>query len=478
MDVALVGCGYVGLVTGVCLADLGHDVVGIEIDEQRLKSIEDGVPPFHEPGLAERLRRVLATGKFRMTPAIDEAAVGDVIFLCVQTPPRADGGLDTGPLLQAAQQVGRVLSVDPGRHVVIVRSTVVPGTTDELVAPQVQNDRVAVGVNPEFLREGSAVDDFLTPDRIVVGSHEGWAAERVAELYGGLGAPIIRTSPAAAELAKCASNALLGTLVSFSNQLARIAETIPGVDVEDVLGILHKDHRLSPSVGDVVVLPEIVSYLRSGIGFGGSCLPKDIRALAAFASSAGEPAPLLQAVMEINDGQPERIASMAREALGGLDGRDVTVLGLAFKADTDDLRESPGLRIVDLLLREGARVTGFDPLVSASALPDHERKGLTVASSLVAAVRDADACLIATRADEFRDLDRILDEVGRPDVVVIDGRRLLDPSTIERHDFRAVGRGGSPEVQGRRPVIAGVATWLFAAVNEALDLGVAGLLTV
>jgi UDPglucose 6-dehydrogenase len=444
MDIVMVGCGYVGLVSGVCLASLGHKVLGIEIDETRAKLIHEGVVPFHEPGLRERLRRCLAAGTFRVSSRIEEAEFGEIIFLCVQTPLGVDGRQDASFLVDAARQVGRAIATRAGRRVVVVRSTVVPGTTDELIDSCVRQDdgRVAVAVNPEFLREGSAIDDFLESDRVVIGCRESWAIDRVAELYAKLDPHVIRTTPAAAELAKCASNALLGTLISFSNQLARIAETIPDVDVEDVLGILHRDRRLSPAIGDgVVVVPEIVSYLRSGIGFGGSCLPKDIRALASFASSVGEPAPLLEAVIEVNEGQPRRIISMTRKALGGLSGRDVTVLGLAFKADTDDLRESPALKIVRLLLHEGANVTAYDPLVSSAALAEYDLDGLAVAPDLSAAIRGADACVISTRADEFLQVSRLLQAAAQDHTVVIDGRRLLDPSGFEGQRFRAIGRG-------------------------------------
>lgn len=442
MDVVIVGCGYVGLVTGVCLASLGHNVIGIEIDEARANLIRDGIAPFHEPGLTERLQSSLDARSFRVSSQIEEAGDADVIFLCVQTPLGPDGSLDTSFLVDAAEEIGKVVSSGARSQVVVVRSTVVPGTTEDLVAPQVrQNDgRVALAVNPEFLREGSAVDDFLNSDRIVIGCHESWGTERVAELYQDLDPFIIQTTPAAAELAKCASNALLGTLISFSNQLARVAETIPGVDVEDVLAILHRDRRLSPVIGGDLVAPEILSYLRSGIGFGGSCLPKDIGALASFASLAGEEASLLKAVIQINQGQPERIVAIAEDALGSIGGRNVTVLGIAFKANTDDMRESPALKVVDLLMREGAIVTAYDPLVPSAAIEKYVERGMAIASDLESAIRGADACIIATRANEFREVDHLLDAVAQDDTVVIDGRRLLDPSVFQGRPFRAIGR--------------------------------------
>jgi UDPglucose 6-dehydrogenase len=443
MNVVVVGCGYVGLVSGVCFATLGHKVLGVEIDEGRAELIESGTPPFHEPGLEEMLQSCLSDGTFRVTSQIEEAVAGEVIFLCVQTPLGPDGELNTNFLADAVRQVAVTLSDSGGRHVLVVRSTVVPGTTETLVAPisRAHNPAVAVASNPEFLREGSAVADFLEPDRIVIGCKETWAADLVADLYASLMPVVVHVTPSAAELAKCASNALLATLISFSNQLARIAEAIPGVDVEDVLAIIHKDRRLSPVTGGQTISPGILAYLKPGCGFGGACLPKDLSALNHYASSVGEPAGLLQAAIDINQTQPARVVSITRDALGGLEERHVTLLGLAFKAGTDDLRESPGLRIVDLLLREGTKVVAYDPLVAPAALRELEDKGVTIASDIQAAIRDADACVIATRATEFREVGEILHRKNDKHTVVIDGRRLLEPNSFDDQDsYSAVGR--------------------------------------
>lgn len=442
MDVVVVGCGYVGLVSSVCFASLGHDVLGIEVDENRATLIQNGIAPFHEPGLEEKLRSSLSEGRFRVSSRMEDAVHGDVVFLCVQTPQGPDGALNTQFLVEAARQVGRALSVDSRRRVVVVRSTVVPGTTEQLVAPALgaPDSGLAVATNPEFLREGSAVTDFLKPDRVVIGCREGWAAGRVAELYAPLKPVVLQTTPAAAELAKCTSNALLATLISFSNEMARVAEAVPGVDVEDVLDIIHKDRRLSPLIDGGRISPGILAYLKPGCGFGGSCLPKDLSALVHFASSVGEPPSLLQAAMEINETQPARVVSMVKDAIGGLSDRNVAVLGLAFKDGTDDLRESPGLKVVDLLLREGAKVTAFDPLVARDALAPLEETGVAVASGMQEALREAHACVIATRAPEFRNVAMVLEEMNGQEISVIDGRRLLDPASFEDTQFTAVGR--------------------------------------
>jgi UDPglucose 6-dehydrogenase len=446
MDITVVGCGYVGLVTAVCFSSLGHDVLAIEIDEKRADLIRRAIPPFYEPGLNEMLTKVLSEGRLRVGNDIGDALNADVIFLCVQTPQSPDGSLDTSFLVAAANQLKSVLEGSSRRRVIVVRSTVTPGTTENLVGPAVgaNTDTLSICTNPEFLREGSAVSDFMEPDRVVIGSRQEWAADMVAELYSHLDAPIIHTSPPAAELAKCTSNALLATLISFSNQIARIAERVRGVDVEDVLEIIHKDRRFSPLVERERIAPGILAYLKSGCGFGGSCLPKDLNALIRFASHVGEPASMLEAVKEINDGQPIRLVSATAEALGGLKDKSVTVLGLAFKAGTDDLRESPGIKVVDLLLDAGVRVKAYDPLVSGEAVVPYVERGLEIAPSLQESLHAADACVITSLDPAFTELERILREVGKSRPAVIDGRRLLDPGRFDEDGATFVAVGRSP----------------------------------
>jgi UDPglucose 6-dehydrogenase/GDP-mannose 6-dehydrogenase len=391
------------------------------------------------------LQKSLAEGRLRVGNDIDEATHGDVIFLCVQTPQGSDGSLNTDFLVAAAGQLRDVLAGDPRRRVVVVRSTVTPGTTEDLIAPALGggSDTLAICTNPEFLREGSAVADFMEPDRVVIGGRQEWAVEMVAELYAPLDVSVIRTSPSAAELAKCTSNALLATLISFSNQIARIAEQVPGVDVEDVLDIIHKDRRLSPVVGGERISPGILTYLKAGCGFGGSCLPKDLSALTQFASRVGEPASILEAAKRTNDGQPERLVSATGRAIGGLEGKAVTVLGLAFKAGTDDLRESPGMKIVDLLLAGGAKVKAYDPLVAEAAVAGLVERGMEMSSDLEDAVRGADACVVTALDPEFKALDSLVQEGQGPRPFVMDGRRLLSPGRFEEDRFAAIGRHSS-----------------------------------
>ncbi len=441
MKVTVVGCGYVGLVTGVGLASLGHDVVGVEVDGERRERIAAGSPPFHEPGLADLLGRVLNSGRFRVSATLSDARDSDVVLLAVQTPPRPDGASDLRFLITAAEALVEQFANDARRRVVATRSTVVPGTTDSVVAPILRAQmEIAVASNPEFLREGSAVEDFLRPDRVVVGCHDVWALEVMAELYSPLNGPFIGTTPTTAELAKYTSKAFLATLISFSNEIARICESLPGVDVEDVLGILHQDRRLRPQVNGQVATPGILAYLKSGCGYGGSCLPKDLSSFIAQRHAAGERAPLLEAVRSINDTQPERIVAMASRALDGLAGRTVAVLGAAFKAGTDDLRDSPGLKTVEALLTQGASVVIFDPLVAPELLSHLTGRGVRVAASLADAVRRADACLVTTNDPAFLELETLTASASVPPVVV-DGRRILAPERFAHSIYHAIGRG-------------------------------------
>jgi nucleotide sugar dehydrogenase len=436
MRVAVVGCGYVGLVSGVCLASVGHDVVGIEVDSRRRDQIAAGVPPFHEPGLAELLDDGLTSGRYRVSGELAEADAADVVLLAVQTPPTGDGSIDLSYLTRVATELYDVFTYGR-RRVVAVRSTVIPGTTERVLGAAF-GPEVAIASNPEFLREGSAVQDFLHADRVVVGCRDTWGREQLAELYRPLQAPVIFTNPTTGELAKYTSNAFLATLVSFSNEIAHICESLPGVDVEDVLSILHGDRRLNPGPGE---RPQILSYIKAGCGFGGSCLPKDLSALIAAGESSGTDLPLLRAVRSVNEGQPVRLTEATQRALGSLEGRTIAVLGVAFKAGTDDLRASPGLRIVDELLDHGASVAIYDPLVSVQALNGRVQHGpMRVAADMADALEGADACIVTTTAPETGALGDLLATGAYPGLVVVDGRRVLDADDLAGAVYVAVGR--------------------------------------
>ncbi|MBI2322521.1 MAG: UDP-glucose/GDP-mannose dehydrogenase family protein, partial [Chloroflexi bacterium] len=396
----------------------------------RVAQISRGEPPFHEPGLAELLRAGIAAARLRATADTRAAVAMSAATLIAVGTPDADGQIDLGQVAAAARAIGAALRAHAGYHVVAVKSTVVPGTTDTLVRRALEEASgrhvgvdLGLCVNPEFLREGAAVSDFVQPDRIVIGQWDEMSGRTLAELYAGFDCPKLFTTLRNAEMIKYASNALLATLISFSNELAALCEAAPGSDVETVMDGVHLDRRLTPVVEGRPVRPGILDYLRGGCGFGGSCLPKDLSALRTFARAQAVPTPLLDAVLAVNAARADALVDLAERGVGALAGRAVAVLGLAFKPGTDDLRDSPSLAVVDRLRARGAVVRTYDPLVSAAALPFDG--AVAVCSCGADALAGADAAVIATAWPEFAlwDWRALSRTMRRP--VVIDGRGAL-----------------------------------------------------
>ena len=420
--VAVVGAGYVGLTTAACLTRMGHVVVCTDVDEPRIAGLQRGEMPIHEPGLAELVRAGLDSAHLSFKCGSAEAAShADFVFLCVPTPSGTDGTTDLSYLEAAATEIGP--SLRPGA-VVVNKSTAPAGTTRTLHRALGRAD-VSVASNPEFLRQGSAVHDFLNPDRVVVGSADAAVAERVAGLYAGIDSPVLITDPASAEMVKYAANAFLATKLSFSNSVAALCEEM-GADVDDVLEGMGYDRRIGRD------------YLRPGPGWGGSCLPKDTRSLIAGAASAGYDFALLRSVVEANEAQFARIVEKVASRVA-LAGARIALLGLAFKAGTDDLRDSPALEIARRLVAAGAEVHAYDPAVCASAAT--EEAGIVVAGDAYAACEGASALVVATEWDEFRrlDFDRVAQAMA--ELHVIDARNLLDHQDLERRDFTYRGVG-------------------------------------
>lgn len=432
-NICVVGTGYVGLTTGVCFADLGHSVTCIEIDLHKLELLRSGKSPIFEPGLEELQERNMRAGRLRFT---DDYAVGipdaEFIFITVGTPMAEDGSADLTYVKAAARSIGQYLR---SGSIIIDKSTVPVGTGDlveniiaEYAGPDVKFDVVS---NPEFLREGSALSDFFKPDRIVLGAKNREAAQRVAALHETLGAPIIITDLRTAEMIKYASNAFLATRISFINEIAQICERL-GADVREVARGMGADKRIGPH------------FLEAGVGYGGSCFPKDVLALYHMAASAGCHPQLLQAVMDINNDARKRFVKKVETVLGSLEGRLIGVLGLSFKPNTDDMREAPSVDIINALLKKGARVKAYDPV----AMPRAEEILPTVTFTATAydVAKDADALLLVTEWNEFKQLDwhRIKRYMRQP--VVIDGRNLYDPREMRNLGFIywGVGRGEAP----------------------------------
>ena len=427
--VAVIGAGYVGLTTGACLADLGNDVMVVDIAEQKIADLKRNRVPFYEPGLSELVERNTRAGRLTFTTSYWDAVPGAEYAIIAVSTPEGEGGEADLSYVEAA--AGAIADAMDGPIVVVNKSTV-PPLTGDMVSKVLQkrNTRHAAAVvsNPEFLREGSAIQDFMHPDRIVVGSHDRAAAEKVARLYAPLGAPVLVTPNIyTAEMVKYASNAFLATRISFINEIARISERV-GADAKLVAEGMGLDKRIGPF------------YLDAGIGYGGSCFPKDVAALAAVAEGFAYHPELLHAVMDINRDQRMLVIDKLRDCLEELPGRTIGLLGLSFKPNTDDMREAPSLDIAKVLLAAGAEVRGYDPAAverSRMLLP-----GVEYLKDAYQVAAGADALVLVTEWNEFRQLDmaRIKQLMRRP--IIIDGRNIYDPSLMRELGFtyRGIGR--------------------------------------
>src|SRR5262245_45497832 len=430
LRVGVIGTGHVGLVTSVAMAAMGHRVTGTDLDAERIDQLQRGMPPFAEPMLPELLDEGRASG--RLSFSLDAASAiqdADVVFICVGTPPRASGKANLIAVERSAIEVARH-ATNP--VVVAEKSTVPTGTAQRLRAllrSQRPDLRIEVVSNPEFLREGRAVADAMQPDRILVGAETEWAFERMRRLYEPFaagGRSIIETDIATAELAKYASNAFLAMKVSFINAVARVCER-SGADVLSVAQIMGSDPRIGPA------------FLRAGMGYGGSCFPKDLLAFEQFANGLGYEFPLLREIARLNDEALEAAYQKVEDALWVLEDKRVALLGLAFKPGTDDVRFSPALALARRLLREGVRVVGFDPLAATAVkaeLPEIE-----LATDPYEAAAEAHCLVLCTESEDFAalDLDRLRDLLAQP--VIVDGRNLLDPARAEAAGLSYYGVG-------------------------------------
>ena len=416
--ICIVGAGHVGLVYGVAFALAGNEVVAADVDAKAIATLAKGTPTFFEPGLSKALRRALRTKRLSFTTnVVGASGKAKAIFLCVGTPSRPDGSIDTMYLEAAAKSVGEGIRATKGYSVVAVKSTVLPGTTDGIVRPALEaTSGKAAGrdfglcVNPEFLREGSALEDAIKPDRIVIGAFNRRSATALAPVYRGVRSPRLTTDLRTAEMIKYATNAFLATKVSFANELANLCDAFGGINVDAVVEGMGLDPRINPR------------FLKAGLGFGGSCFPKDVRALVAGGRARGYGSRVLRAVLELNDLQPLRAVELAEKAVGPLAGKRVAILGLSFKGGSDDVRESRAIPLAKALLERGASVVGYDPEANSAfkaAVPAVE-----IAPDLASALARADVCIVHNDWPQWRALKASHFSGMRGDVVV-DGRRIL-----------------------------------------------------
>ncbi len=429
--ICVIGVGYVGIVTATCFADLGNQVVSIDIAEDKIQKLKRGEMPIYEPGLEEMVQRNVGAGRLTFTTDYAEAIPGaDFIFVAVGTPSGVDGEADLKYVRMATEEIAKNLT---GYAIIVNRSTVPVGTGDSTADTLIRHGKkrgadFSVVSNPEFTREGAAIYDFLNPDRVVLGSLDRAAAEAVAELYRPLGAKIMITDLRTAEMIKYASNSFLAMRISFINEIASICEKL-GADVKQVAAGMGMDQRIGPH------------FLDAGLGFGGSCFPKDVKALTYMAEVNGLHPQLLRAVMEINRDQRRQIVVKLRQLLGNLRDKNIGLLGIAFKPNTDDIREAPSLDLVHLLINEGACLRAYDPVALENA--SKALDGVTLCSDPYELARDADALILVTEWNEFKQLDlpRLAGLMHQR--VFIDGRNVYDPKTMKElgFEYRGVGRG-------------------------------------
>jgi UDPglucose 6-dehydrogenase/GDP-mannose 6-dehydrogenase len=440
MKLSIIGTGYVGLVTGVCLAEKGHSVVCVDLDESKVNQINAGQTPIYEPGLPELLERQVAGSRLRATTDLDQAVrESSLTLIAVGTPFNGDQ-IDLTFVRTCAAQIGAALRKKKSYHVVVVKSTVVPGTTDDIVKPILEKASgkragrdFGVGMNPEFLSEGEAVHDFMRPDRIVLGGIDERTRKSLAMVYRSFdGVPVLPTTNKTAEMIKYTSNALLATLISFSNEIGNLCSDLGGVDCVDVMEGVHLSQYLMPTTGNGRVRAPIASFVAAGCGFGGSCLPKDVKALIARGNGIDSRMGLLKEVIRINEDQPRRMIELLKTRIANLRGVPVAVLGLAFKPETDDLRESPAIRLIDLLLKEEAKVLAYDPVAMPAARKALSDRQIKYCESLEAAVKRAKAILLVTSWKEFEKVPRLMTALRRHPVLV-DGRRQLDKQKVKNY---------------------------------------------
>jgi UDPglucose 6-dehydrogenase len=425
MEVVVIGIGRIGAVAACCLADAGHSVTGIEINPSTLELINSGVIPYHEPELEGLLKHGLQTGNLKFAAALPGSLKADIVMIAVNTPAMPDGNCDLSYVYTAVTQV---LDSITGPGIMAMKSTVPPGTGVSLMRDYLQGTPITYVSNPEFLRGGQGVYDWYHPTRIVIGTDDNRAADKLRLIYSGIGAPVLVTDITSAEMIKYASNTFLATKISFINEIANICETV-GANIDDVARGMGLDPRIGPA------------FLQAGLGYGGSCLPKDATALDFLASSKGYDFKVLKAAIEANTTQRILIVNKLKQLLGSLKGKEIALLGLAFKPGTDDASQTPSLDIARLLITEGANLRAYDPMAMEKAralLPD----SVVFAENIYSAIAGAHAVILATEWPEFieSDWDRIKKTMDAP-YAVIDGRNALPKEKLVAIGFKYGGIG-------------------------------------
>ena len=441
-SISVIGVGYVGLCTAVGFASKGYKIIASDVDAVKATKINQGIPPFHEPGLQQKLKDSIQKNNLNCLVNQTEKAIQetDLTFVAVGTPSKPDGSIDLQYIESAARNIGKALTQKNTYHVTIIKSTVVPGTTQNIIKPLLEKEskkkcgtNFGLCMNPEFLRQGSAFQDTLNADRIVIGAYDKQSGDTLEDLYKDFYSthtpPIIRTTLSTAELIKYASNAMLATKISFINTIANICEKIPGADVKVVATAMGLDKRIGPL------------FLDAGLGYGGSCFPKDVKALITCSKAFGYNPELLESTEKVNKTQPLKAVQFCKEQLGTLEGKNVAILGLAFKPDTDDMREARVIPIINQLLKEGANITAYDPVATTVAKTIFNNK-IHYANSALDCIKNADICIITTEWEEFKKLTPKDFATNMKQHILIDGRRIYNPELFKnKMKFTAIGLG-------------------------------------
>jgi len=434
MNITVIGTGYVGLVTGVCLSDIGHKVICLDIDEKKVEQMRKGISPIYEPGLDELMLKNIKAGNLSFTASHKEAfEESAVIYVAVGTPQREDGSANLEYIEAVALNIAKFVQKDT---IVVTKSTVPVGTNDyikEIILKNIENNvKITVASNPEFLREGSAIYDTFYGDRIVIGTENEEAASILEDINKPFGIPVFKTNVRSAEMIKYAANAFLATKISFINEISNICEKV-NADIEDVAYGMGLDKRIGSQ------------FLKAGIGYGGSCFPKDTTALVQIAGNVQHDFELLKAVINVNNNQQQSLVKKMKQELGSLEGKKVALLGLAFKPNTDDMREAASIVISEQLIKEGASIFAYDPIATENAkkvLPSD----LIYCNSVEESLKDADVALLVTEWEEFRNLDLGIFESSMKSPVVFDGRNCYDLNHVKKYNINYYSVGREPVV--------------------------------
>ena len=450
MKIGIIGAGYVGLTTGICLASLKHEISIFDLDEEKIKQINNKKLPFFEKRLQEILEDTIDSKNLITTRNLNQLVNStEGCFICVGTPTKNDS-IDLSQITNAVESLASAIKHEnKNEYTIIIRSTIVPNTTKNVILPILSkkfdlgstDQNIRLAVTPEFLREGNAFDDFMNPDKIVIGSDDDVTKRFVRKIFSAFEdkCEFIETNYQSAELIKYTNNAFFSMLISFSNEIANISEKIPGVDSYRILKALISDKRITSRIDNEKIVPTLESYLVPGCGFGGSCFPKDVEAILDFANKNEVKTPLLKAVLDINSERPNKMVLLSESILGTLENKKISILGLTFKPETDDLRSSPALDAIEILLKKNAKIFAFDPILKSKPnlieLPDE----CNICLSINDALKDSDIAMIFTKWSEFKLLDSKLLKKLMKNPIIIDGRGFLEKEKFDNGSYFKIG---------------------------------------